>query len=172
MSQHHTLLSTSTLRLPITLLVSLGGVQSNLSTTVQLALPRLSDSETSPILSTFLSNTGAPSYALYTPPKNASACSSVALLALHGAGVDPATSPSWTSSIKQRDQNWIVWPLGLSAWGYDWHGASVKVSYETPELSPKANAPLCRTSTLLYRICRMFRRAGKVFEESVQSSVA
>ncbi|ORY88575.1 hypothetical protein BCR35DRAFT_276583, partial [Leucosporidium creatinivorum] len=112
--------------LPLTLLVSRAGVKSSLSTTIRLPVSRLSTSEPSPILSTFLSNTDTPSYAVYTPPKTATACSSVALLALHGAGVDPATSPSWTSSIKQREREWIVWPLGLSAWGYDWHGASVK----------------------------------------------
>ena len=46
-----------------------------------------------------------------------------ALLALHGAGVD-FRSPMWTTAIRRQDRAWIVYPSGLSYWGYDWHGPS------------------------------------------------
>ncbi|KAK4056149.1 hypothetical protein OIO90_002880 [Microbotryomycetes sp. JL221] len=74
--------------------------------------------------STYEGNSGTVAYATYTPPRQL-ACSNIALLALHGAGVDPITSPFWTHSIKRRDKQWIVWPLGLTTWGFDWHGPSL-----------------------------------------------
>lgn len=94
-----------------------------------LVLPVVnSTSEPAPFLSTFLSNTRTPSYAMYTPPthSNGSFCSSAAFLALHGAGVE-ASSSSWTESIQARRNEWVVWPTGLTSWGYDWHGPSLKV---------------------------------------------
>ncbi|KAM0747755.1 alpha/beta-hydrolase [Meredithblackwellia eburnea MCA 4105] len=81
-----------------------------------------------PLLSTFYTNSRAVSYALYTPPRDIVSASSGVILALHGAGVDPAKSPEWTSSIKRRRSEWIVWPIGLTEWGYDWHGASLSDS--------------------------------------------
>ncbi|KAI5480162.1 UDP-galactose transporter [Pseudohyphozyma bogoriensis] len=65
---------------------------------------------------------------MYTPPRLSSSSSSidVAILALHGAGVDPdpATS-SWTSAVPPQ-RAWIAWPFGLTEWGYDWHGPSLR----------------------------------------------
>ena len=52
-----------------------------------------------------------------------SAGSNHVLLALHGAGVD-FRSPMWTTAIRRQDRAWIVYPSGLSYWGYDWHGPS------------------------------------------------
>ena len=46
-----------------------------------------------------------------------------ALLALHGAGVQ-VDSTSWTSALKRRERNWVVFARGLTPWGYDWHGPS------------------------------------------------
>lgn len=45
------------------------------------------------------------------------------LLALHGAGVE-AGSESWTSAVKRREHNWVIFARGLTPWGYDWHGPS------------------------------------------------
>ncbi|KAK4694170.1 hypothetical protein P7C70_g8782, partial [Phenoliferia sp. Uapishka_3] len=95
----------------------------NLSLTLSLPLspPR------GPLLSTFLSNTQTPSYSLYTPPKRVDTKDPGTILGLHGAGVDPATSTEWTmQSVPQRESEWMVWPIGLTAWGYDWHGGSLR----------------------------------------------
>lgn len=83
------------------------------SLTLTLSLP--SSLSSGPLLSTFLSNTGTPSYSLYTPPSSLSA-SSGTILALHGAGVDPVRDLEWTRSIPRRTNEWIVWPLGLTEW--------------------------------------------------------
>lgn len=99
-----------------------------LSTPLLFRASPTSLSSPNPMLSTFITNSGTVTYALYTPPTSPHSCARVALLALHGAGVDPASSPSWTSSIGVRDKEWIVWPLGLTEWGYDWHGPSLQVS--------------------------------------------
>ena len=75
-------------------------------------------------LSTFASNTV--SYAVYTPPVSSEPSSAI-LVVLHGAGVDPKASPFWTQSVRRRHREWIVWPVGLTPWGFDWHGPSLKV---------------------------------------------
>ncbi|KAF9519352.1 hypothetical protein BS47DRAFT_1358216 [Hydnum rufescens UP504] len=46
------------------------------------------------------------------------------LVALHGAGVD-VDSPFWTNSIPRQQFNWVIYPSGLTPWGYDWRGPSV-----------------------------------------------
>ncbi|SCZ96071.1 BZ3500_MvSof-1268-A1-R1_Chr8-1g09984 [Microbotryum saponariae] len=81
------------------------------------------------IISTYLSNSGAPTYASFRPPRATLTCSPIVVLALHGAGVDPATAPEWASSIKPRQEDWIVFPLGLTEWGYDWQGPSLHDSF-------------------------------------------
>ncbi|SCV67268.1 BQ2448_5914 [Microbotryum intermedium] len=88
-----------------------------------------SPSNPSVLISTYLSNSGVPTYASYRPPRATSTCSPFVLLALHGAGVDPATAPEWVPSIKPRQEEWIVFPLGLTEWGYDWHGPSLHDSF-------------------------------------------
>jgi pimeloyl-ACP methyl ester carboxylesterase len=45
------------------------------------------------------------------------------LVALHGAGLDVA-SPFWTNAISRQKYNWVIYPSGLSYWGYDWRGPS------------------------------------------------
>lgn len=114
-------------RLHLILRLSQGLRTFNLSTTLNLPISASAPTNPRAFLSTFLSNTLSPTYALYTPPSTIS-CSPFALLALHGAGVDPASSPSWTSSFPAREEEWIVWPLGLTEWGYDWHAGSLVVS--------------------------------------------
>lgn len=102
------------------------GKRKHISATIPLSHHAGSPPFRSPFVSTFVSNSGTPTYAVYTPPST-SHCSSFALVALHGAGVDPAERDSgWTRSIAQREKEWIVWPLGLTEWGFDWHGGSVQ----------------------------------------------
>lgn len=43
------------------------------------------------------------------------------LLALHGAGVE-VDSIFWTSAIRRRENNWVIFARGLTPWGYDWRG--------------------------------------------------
>ena len=95
--------------LPIILFLSTGQELS-----LDLLLP--ASSPAGPLLSTFLSNTQVPSYSMYTPPLNVNEKLPGTILALHGAGLDPATTPEWTSSIPQRKNEWIVWPVGLTPW--------------------------------------------------------
>ncbi|KAL8277729.1 hypothetical protein RQP46_009851 [Phenoliferia psychrophenolica] len=104
--------------IPVTLSLSTGGEIS-----LELDLPTAPAS--GPIQSTFLSNTQTPSYSMYTPPSKAATTQPGTIVALHGAGLDPATTPAWTSSIPQRKTEWMVWPIGLTPWGYDWHGATL-----------------------------------------------
>lgn len=105
---------------------------SSSSKSFRFSLSVIQTSKTKPFLSTFLSNTQTPTYALYTPPSSpgSSSCSShsnAAVLALHGAGVNPSTARDfWTNSIPAREKSWIVWSLGLTEWGYDWHGPSLR----------------------------------------------
>lgn len=47
------------------------------------------------------------------------------LLALHGAGVE-VDSISWTSAIRRREHNWVIFARGLTPWGYDWRGPSAQ----------------------------------------------
>lgn len=47
------------------------------------------------------------------------------ILALHGAGVD-VNSILWTSSIRRREHEWVVFARGLTPWGYDWRGPSAQ----------------------------------------------
>ncbi|KAF7725436.1 hypothetical protein EC973_009610 [Apophysomyces ossiformis] len=54
------------------------------------------------------------------------------ILALHGAGVE-ASEFFWTSSIKQQEYVWIVFPTGRTPWGYDWHGPSMKNAFKSIE---------------------------------------
>jgi len=46
------------------------------------------------------------------------------LLALHGAGVDAASS-FWTEAFNRQDYAWVLLPTGRRPWGYDWHGPSL-----------------------------------------------
>lgn len=90
---------------------------------VQIVLP--SPPPTSPLISTFLSSTLTPSYSLYIPPLLCDSAASRTLLALHGAGTDPATATEWSTSIERREKEWIVYPIGMTEWGTDWHGSSL-----------------------------------------------
>lgn len=47
------------------------------------------------------------------------------LLALHGAGVE-VDSIFWTSAIRRREHNWVIFARGLTPWGYDWRGPSAQ----------------------------------------------
>ncbi|ORX54950.1 alpha/beta-hydrolase [Hesseltinella vesiculosa] len=66
------------------------------------------------------------------------------LLALHGAGVD-AGSSFWTNAIAQQEHAWVVFPTGRTAWGYDWHGASMKNAFQALDGLEKAVALLTAT---------------------------
>jgi hypothetical protein len=45
------------------------------------------------------------------------------ILALHGAGVD-LRDMSFSHSIPQQNESWVILPTGRSPWGYDWQLAS------------------------------------------------
>lgn len=82
-----------------------------------------------PFTSTFLSNSGAPSYALYLPPRlprTSTVSSPPTILAMHGAGTDVLLDKEWASSLApQKSGVWVVFPTGLTEWGFDWHGPSL-----------------------------------------------
>ncbi|KAM0787030.1 hypothetical protein ACM66B_006296 [Microbotryomycetes sp. NB124-2] len=128
-----------------------------------LPLRRLSlkQARRSGFASTFVTNGGVASYAVYTPP-TLEDCSRIVLLALHGAGVEPRESPFWTQSIRTRKHEWIVWPLGLAPWGFDWHGPSLSDvdsavqhldqvrSYWLQASKTAQREPLCETAQQLF----------------------
>lgn len=65
------------------------------------------------------------SESLLLPPLLRDAPASPALVALHGAGVDPL-SPWWAGAIPRQERSWVVYPSGLGPWGYDWRGPSAQ----------------------------------------------
>ncbi|KAF9396453.1 hypothetical protein BGX21_009527, partial [Mortierella sp. AD011] len=78
---------------------------------------------------TFKDFDGTVHHAAAIPPSDPSsqpAGTAPVLVSLHGAGVDVSQAPFWLSEYKQRERTWVVLPTGRSAWGYDWHGASIK----------------------------------------------
>ncbi|KAH8924862.1 alpha/beta-hydrolase [Atractiella rhizophila] len=69
------------------------------------------------------------SLAVVTPPTSSPAqfkCQSKGktILYLHGAGASPLAQDIRTSFPPQEDA-WIVFPLGRTEWGMDWHGPSI-----------------------------------------------
>lgn len=112
-----------------------------------------------PITSTFLSNTQTTSYSLYTPPSSPALKPAGTILALHGAGLDPAKSPEWTSSIPQRPSEWIVWPIGLTPWVRS-RCFVFRVGSDLDLRATTGTAAVCTTSRPRWHTWRTSRSAG------------
>ncbi|KAL7421865.1 hypothetical protein Q5752_003636 [Cryptotrichosporon argae] len=72
------------------------------------------------------------------------------LLALHGAGVDPAAA-AWTAALPTA-HTWAVLANGKNEWGEDWHGASMAESWAAREAFDRVVSALgkeCGTETVL-----------------------
>ncbi|CAO1627392.1 unnamed protein product [Parajaminaea phylloscopi] len=66
-----------------------------------------------------------PHPAIVVPPVKWQRKPDVAIVALHGAGVDIHSSPSWRRALPRQETAWIVMPSGLTPWGLDWQQSSL-----------------------------------------------